>query len=243
MKYTKSKKRVYKKKFNYKNKKNLKKTINKIVLRKMETKQNDVEVQTKVIYGYLDGTTFSALIPTINQGVDQGARIGNKISCVNLKLRMSIYCLPYSNTVAPVYFDLYIYKLKRKAQNPPSNSDFSRFLQDGNNATAYVGNVLDGLRVMNSDLFTQKLHRRYLMVNYNGLSIAQTSSINPCKSIIINLTKYIKKVWMFDDAVSTISNDTLFMSIACTLTDGSVLPLSTQFGTYSFFVEASYKDA
>lgn len=248
MKYAKPRKVTFKKRINKKpyKKKSMVRFVKKIVQRQQETKMNDTEIATKTIYGYIDGTTFSSLLPSsILHGTGEGARIGNRINCTNLYLRMSVYCFNQASLTPPIYFDMYIYKIKASVPNPPTNAQYVNFLEDGNTSTQYTGNVLDGLRKVNDELFTPIMHKRFLMFNPLNSSnhLGATASLNPSRTFKINLTKHIKKTWIYNDNFGTIQNDTLFLSIACTLSDGTTLPLTTTFGTYSYVVEASFKDA
>jgi len=243
---TKSKRTYYRKRFpKAKAKSNMYQVVKKICHRQMETKMADIEQTSKIVYGYLDGTTFVNLLPQILHGTGEAARVGNRVSCNNVSLKMSLYGFNQSTGTPPIWFDMYIYKVKNSVPVPPTNTQFQNFLEDGNTSTQYVGNVLDGLRKVNDELFTVVKRKRFLI--YNPLNsanfIGASSNINPCRTMVINLTKHVKKNWIYNDNNGFPTNDTLYISIAATVSDGSLLPVGTQFGAYHLICECSYKDA
>lgn len=228
-----------------KQKVSLGKTIKYELKRMAETKINDVESKGNLIYGYIDATTVYSLLPAISQGTGQGARVGNKIDCSNLNLKLSIYCYNQTATNPPTYFDIYIFKIKTKNVGGgfPSSADMVQFLEDGSTSKQYTGGALDGMRYLNDDLFTLCKKKRITLYNpYGSTVIAATSSINPHRYFNINLTKYVKKSWLFNDAGTTIENDNLYLAIGSTLTSGNTLPVTTLFGDFSYLIQAKFKD-
>lgn len=223
----------------------VKQYVNRVVSRKIETKINDVEKLANVIYGYIDNTTVYSLLPTLLQGTGEGSRIGNKVNCVGLSLRMNLYCYNQSTTTPPVYFDIYIFKLKNKnvGGGLPTSADMVQFLEDGSTSKQYVGTSLDGMRYLNNDLFNICLRKRVVLYNPYQAGISSTASINPSKMFNINLTKFVKSTWNINDGGATIENDNLYIAIGATLTNGVTLPLNITLGHYDYLVQAKYKDA
>lgn len=223
----------------------VKQYVNRVVSRKIETKINDVEKLANVVYGYIDNTMVYSLLPAISQGTGEGSRIGNKVNCVGLNLRMNLYCYNQSNTTPPVYFDIYIFKCKNKnvGGGLPTSADMVQFLEDGSTSKQYVGTSLDGMRYLNNDLFTICIHKRVVLYNPYSTSIATTASINPSKMFNFNLTKFVKNTWLINDGGQTIENDNLYIAIGATLTNGVTLPIATTLGQYDYLIQAKYKDA
>lgn len=245
----KSKRRPYRKRFSKAKAKSktsaVYQAVKKVMGRQIETKMNDTEMVTGTIQGFIDNTKVFPLLPLLTQGTGEGNRIGNRVNCCNLTMRLNIYVNNQSTVVPPIWIDFYIYKVKPLVTLPPSAGIMSQFLEDGNSSTQYVGTVLDGLRKLNDEYFTSIIHKRFLLFNPLNTSnyLSSSSQAGPCKTMVLNLTKYVKKVWMFNDLLTQVTNDNLYMSIGATVCDGSVLALATAFGTISYVVEASYKDA
>ena len=57
-----------------------------------------------------------------------------------------------------------------------------------------------------------------------------------------DITKHVKKTWMYEDALSQVNNDNLWLAIGATQTDGTSLG-SSVIGNYQFISEIKYKDA
>lgn len=224
----------------------VKQYVDKVISRKIETKMTDVENVGRIVYANISATDVYSLIPQLSQGTSEATRIGNKVNCVGLNLRMNLYCLNISNTTPPTYFDIYIFKMKNKqvSGGVPTSTDMAQFLEDGSSSKQYVGTSLDGMRYLNNDMFTICYRRRVLLYNPYSTGISSTASINPSKMFNINLTKYVKNSWLFNDGASSlVENDNLYLAIGATLTNGTTLPINTPFGFYDCLVQAKYKDA
>lgn len=219
--------------------------VKSIVLRNIETKMNDVEQTGKAILGVISNNEVYTLLPSLSMGTGESNRIGNKVNCKSLTLRMSLYCYNQANTTPPVYFDIYIFKSKNKnvGAGQPTSADMAMFLEDGNSSKQYVGTSLDGMRYLNNDMFTLCKHKRIVLYNPYQAGISSTASINPHKYLSFNLTKYIKNSWCFNDTTNTIENDNLYICVGATLTSGATLPINSFFGDYSYLIQAKYKDA
>jgi len=219
--------------------------VNRVVSRNIETKMNDVEQTGKVVYGLISNNEVYSLLPALSMGTGEGNRIGNKVNCKSLTLRMSLYCYNQSTSTPPIYFDIYIFKSKNKQRGAgqPSSTDMAMFLEDGNSSKQYVGTSLDGMRYLNDEMFSICKKKRVCLYNPYSTGISATASINPHKSISFNLTKYVKNTWMFNDTSNDIENDNLYIAVGCTLTSGATLPINSTFGDYSYIVQSKYKDA
>lgn len=223
----------------------VKQYVNRVVSRNIETKMNDVERTQNSIYGIISNNEVYSLLPSLSMGTGEGNRIGNKVNCKNLSLRLSLYCYNQSSTTPPVYFDIYIFKSKNKqvGGGQPTSTDMAMFLEDGNSSKQYVGTSLDGMRYLNDEMFSLCKKKRICLYNPYSTALSATASINPHRSITLNLTKFVKNTWMFNDTTNTIENDNLYIAIGATLTSGATLPANSVFGDYSYLIQAKYKDA
>ena len=213
--------------------------------RTIETKMNDVQQNVRTVFGYINDATVVNLLPQLSHGTQEGNRIGNRVNCVKINVKFAVTAYNQAAPTAPVYFDIYIFKTKHRVQVPPSTADMALFLEDGNGASQYVGTVLDGLRSLNDQLFTLCYKKRICVHNTLNTSnyIAASSNLPVQRTFNLPLTKYVKKTWDYNDNTVDVTNDTLYMAIGATLSDGNVLPTATQFGRYDYIVEAFYKDA
>lgn len=219
--------------------------VNRVVSRNIETKINDVEQVGKSIYGVISSNEVYSLLPSLSMGTGEGNRIGNRVNCKSLTLRMSLYCYNQATTTPPIYFDIYIFKSKNKQVGAgfPTSSDMAMFLEDGNSSKQYVGTALDGMRYLNDEMFSLVKHKRISLYNPYSTGISATASINPHRYIKFNLGKVVKNSWMFNDTTNTIENDNLYICVGATIASGATLPVGTTFGDFSYLIQCKYKDA
>lgn len=213
-------------------------------MRNIETKRDQQTTASTTVESFISNTNITQLNPIITQGTGESNRIGNRIKPVRFTLDVALQCFNQAAGVAPTYFDVYVFKYK-VANDPigPSSGDMNRFLDNDNSATQYVGLITDGLRKLNDDLFQLVAKRRVLLFNpFNSTNhLAATSSLNPCKTMRFDLTKHVKKTWVYDDNTGLVINDNLWMAVGSTQSDGSTLIGST--GSYQAIMSVSYKDA
>jgi hypothetical protein len=243
--YTKGKK---KRSYNKKEMKNkIVKTVEKVISRRIETKINDVEQLTQNVYAVIDQAQVVSLIPSIiSHGSNQGQRVGNRINCTRLMLRFNLHAAALGAGFGPQIFDIFIFKTKMRVPMPPTSAEMASFLEDGSTSTAYTGDALDGLRSLNSAMFTKCYRKRIRLYNpvQNQAFYGATSQYNSSVGYSINLTKWIKDTWIYSDSQNTPYNDNLYIAIGSCQADNITFPSpSTITGAYSFLVEASYKDA
>jgi len=223
----------------------IKNLIRREIARNVENKIKDTELAQMNLTQTIDDTHIQQLIPQIGQGTTQSTRIGNRVKVKKFNLRLAITMSNLGANASPTYVDVYIFKPKFQTSYSgiiPA-IDMTYFLQNDSSSEQYNGAILDGLRYVNSDLFTLCLRRRLLMFNpVTSLStVAATSSINPNRTLNIDLTKHVKKNLMFDDSVGSCTNDTLYIGIGTTQTDGAIF--FTNVGSYLGLVQMIYEDA
>lgn len=231
--------------------KRLKYAVKRIVSRNTETKTRQLTSATLNVFQSITNTEVHNIIPAISQGVTQQDRIGNRIKPVRMTLKLAIIC-NNMNAVAPgassSYFDVYIFKSKFANQGgiAPTAGDMSLFLQNGSGGDSYNGQVLDGLRPVNNDLFTLLTKRRVTLNNIANTTLLAMNgyyqSTAPQKTFSFNLTKHLKDTWIYNDANTNLANDNFYVAIGSTQTDGAFLAGSV-IGTYQFITDLRYKDA
>lgn len=176
------------------------------------------------------------LLPAIQQGDGQADREGTKVRIRKATLRLSY--TSYADITAGHFVDLYIFKNKFSVSSP-SVTAMERFLQSGNAAVQYTGLPLDGLRPVNEDLFTLKTHIRKRCAATNAY-VAGTAigSVPPMFNIVKDITKYLKKAWVYDDTLNYPTNDNLFICVGCSDMTGQQ---TNNYGEYTFCVDYEFE--
>lgn len=227
-------------------KKSLKSTIKKIMNADIELKRQERATSYNNIFNVINDARIVSLMPVLSQGVGQGDRIGNVINLKKAILRINIKD-DSTSTIAnnPLYFDMYIFKFKKNNVTPPTAADMAKFLQNGNGASAYDGNPFAGLRDLNNDLFTLKIHKRFNMIHtFTVNNPSGYGSMVSNKTVKYDISKYIKNVLHFDDNASiTPINDNLYVAIGCTIWNQLGVPVDTYAGTFDTVTEYTYSDA
>lgn len=205
----------------------------------------------QLISSTITNTEVFNLLPAITQGTGEASRVGNRIRPTYMQVKIAIIAANMNavySGASSTYFDLYIFKYKGANQGGgvPTATDMNKFLQDDNTSQSYNGQILDGLRPINSDLFTLIKKRRLTLNNIFNTSVLNMSgyyqSVNPQKTLTFNLTKYLKKSLIYDDNSSLVMNDNMYIAIGSTQCDGTtVAGFST--GTYQYFTNLKYKDS
>nr|QXN75470.1 MAG: capsid protein [Virus sp.] len=231
--------------------KKLRSVVKRVISRNMETKTRQLTSSTINVFQAITNTEVHNIIPAIFQGTTQQDRIGNRIKPVRMTLKLAIIA-NNMNAVSPgassSYFDVYIFKSKFANQGgiAPTSGDMSLFLQNGSGGDSYNGQVLDGLRPVNADLFTLLTKRRVTLNNIANSSLLAMNgyyqSTAPQKTFSFNLSKHLKDTWIYNDANTNLANDNFYIAIGSTQTDGTFLSASV-IGTYQFITDLRYKDA
>jgi len=222
----------------------VKRMIKREIARNVENKECNLESTLITITQSISDSDLVSLCPTIKQGVQQGERIGNKIRVKRFNVRVAINVYNQAAAFSPCYVDVFIFKqrpMQSYAGVMPNIMD--NFLQAGNTTVNYSGFVLDGLRDVNKDLFMLLYRKRLLMYNpLNGTSVqGSTSNINPCETLNIDLTKYIRKLWEFNDENNEVTNENIWIAIGSTQTDGAIV--TANIGRYAFMTNFEFEDA
>lgn len=181
------------------------------------------------------------LMPGIVQGTGQASRVGNSISIKKAVIRGVVNSFSLGAGASPTYVDLYVFKA-RECITPITMADF---LQVGSSSVDYDGDArpYSGLLRVNEDAYRVAVHERFQVFNpQNTLNIAYAASINPSATFVYDVTSFFKKKLLYDDGSTLPSNESCFLAVGTTQTDGSSLAGANS-GEITWVVEIDYTDA
>lgn len=190
----------------------------------------------------------------IVQGLGQADRIGNTIKTRKLVLNYVLYPALYDVTSnpypVPQMVKIWIGYFKGNPNAIPS--DYSRFFQQGNTASAPSSNLDDMMKPVNSDAWIIKksfIHKVGHASNTGtggvatfGYNANNDYSLNIMRKV--DLTKYCSKILKYNDSISytPVSNHSLFMFIeaveATGNTGGAGIPIKMR-----YWIDYTYEDA
>lgn len=220
--------------------------VKRAIARNLEDKRQEWKGDNIGIYNTIDSLSSQNLMPILSQSTGEGDRVGNRITIKRITLMIAIQMLSTAPSAStPKYVDLFVYKQKKYNIGLPPAADIGKFLQVGNAADQYNGQIFDGLREVNSDLFTIKARKRFLMVNSTTVSnINGQGNMPSAISLKLDITKFIKKLLKYNDTETTPVNDNLLLAIATTNIDATAsTPIVENTGQYSYVVSYQYEDA
>lgn len=219
--------------------KKLKRYVSRAISRNVENKRASHTVAEKNINNIMDTASLSTLLPALAQGTGQGNRIGNAVKLKKAILRSSF--TSYAGSANAFYVDIYIFKLKGSVASP-TLVQLQQFLQNGNSSTWYDGDPIDGLRAINTDVFTCHKHKRITLASTTaGSAGTSINVIPPTRTWVKDITSYYPKNWRYEDnSASLPTNVALFMACAATDMTGLVI---ANYGEWNACVEFEFEDA
>ena len=193
---------------------------------------------------------------TIPQGLGEGGRVGNSISVRKADFRYVMYPLGYSAsnlTPKPLDVMLFIFSVKRGVTGLTVLDAWNIFntniFANGSSSNGTVNNLFDACSTFNTDVVTIH-HRRMLKLGANS-DILQTGgnaqyANNDYKYNCIgkiNITKYLPKKIMFNDADNNSTSKQVFLIISPMNADGTTISsVSFPLAVYSG-LDLTYEDA
>lgn len=206
-------------------------------IKKTHTINSDVAFNPQIVAG-----DVLNLLPGMAQGSTQATRSGNSINLKRLVVRGVVNMIALGTYNSPTYVDVYIFKSKKSNVAPASLADF---LQLGSSSTSYDGDTqpYSGLLRLNDDAFKECIHERFYLLNSPPTTAqAFNAAINPSVTFEWDLTRFMKKKLLFDDAITTPQNDSLWMVCGTTQSDGNSVSGSNM-GEITYVVEMDYTDS
>lgn len=176
----------------------------------------------------------------IPQNTTSSGRIGNKIKTKRMKVKMILYPKPYSSgtnsSPKPQIVTIWCCSAKQGYVNNSSMATIfdTTFFQDGSTSSGYLGQLLDNISTINTDVVQLHWKRTYKLGHSTmygspnagagaGLDQAQWSNNEYKMNHILNfdLTKAMPKTFSFNDNNDTPNNRSVFLIIGIANADGT----------------------
>lgn len=240
------------------------KAVKKVMMRNVETKTFSVFRPINFLYNNSNATNWQNSIRPLSpfagtgnieifNGIQQGQRIGNKITITRAVFRGSLNPLIYnnvSNTLPqPKIVKMFIFY--DKANNTFESVPDSTFLQLGNGTAPLQGTTIDMMAKVNSDRWRVLTTRTFKLgyADYSGTGVpngSQGFSNNDFKlnhRFSIDITKYLIKNVKFNDTDTSPTTRGLFMICQVVNADGSALASTQVTADMKYILDYEYKDA
>lgn len=199
------------------------------------------------------------IIPSLLSGISgDNSKVGQSVKPLSLRLGMTAYLNTLSSSSqSPVYFDLYIFSIKKikdsALYDSAGGSEMLQFFRPGLSGTdtTYEGRAYDFHKNVNKDVINLYVKKRFKMAQTN---LSGTGNLNGnwndnytqvCFSHSIPLTKHLAKTLKYTNTTDQQPNNcALFASMVCTLGDASTRgDPSYVAGTVCFNSTMVYEDA
>lgn len=237
----------------------LKNLITKMINRKIETKQAPptvINASPLLPYGHLTNPLITTLLDLagplelVTQGVGEGQRVGNKIQLTNLSFKGFI-TIPENATGsnshfgAPRYLKMFIFRQRTTKDIP---TDMSDLFQNGNSDVAPSNQPQDMYVPFNKDKYIVYTSRTFKLGESQtiiGTPLNLNNDFALSKYFNINLTKYLPKTIMYNDAAVRPTNIGLYAGFLVCYANGAGIAPVTNYPEFKFscVLNATYKDA
>lgn len=193
------------------------------------------------------------LLPQLVQGTAQAQRVGNKIAVQKCILQVLVNVLPYNSVTNPSTYPAnikyWVVKDRRTVQrNNIAAADVVGFFQNGSSVGNFTALPSDVLLDVDTDTWRVCETGTRLMDFSDTLNTGLAANAFPTNDaqfqwkIYIDLTKYIKKTLMYDDAVTNVpTNDNLFIFFTAVSSDGTSSS-ALQMAEFHYAYKCEYTD-
>lgn len=189
-----------------------------------------VKLENKLVMQFTSGVnigttliaapTYLNLLPTIGQGTNTNARIGNRINIKSGKLQVHVSLTPFDAItnpfVVPVSVKFWVLKCRKCNSNgilTASPDIATDFFDTTSTAVGMQANFLDMQLPVNKEKYQVFAQRTFT------LGVDRFGSV---ADFTINTTKYMKKLLHYDDSSTTVTNDNLFLISQAVMSDGRI---------------------
>jgi len=189
------------------------------------------------------------LIPLINQGVDVCDRIGNKIKCKRLIYSGQVSRNSLNTSAVPQMVVCVIARLKSGYDTPNLSACNLLKYQSTNTGTPVMSGISStDMRTIyspyNRDVFDIKLVKYFKVFNASGMpNPFVNNDFKIQQNFSINLTKYVKKIWKYNNNVNNPENEGLYGMWYAINIDSSVSFPATGMISLDSIATCYYEDA
>lgn len=234
----------------------------KVVSREAENKSVQFFSTGSNIYPATSASMVPSIIPlspydgflSINQGVDQGERIGNRIKIKNISIKGTIFPLPYDASTnpnpQPIQVIFWIFYSRQTPTLQPGGA-LTTWFQDGSTFRPLSGNLSDLVSKVNDDQY-RLLGKRVFKIGYaayegSGIQPAfQAFHNNDFKlnaSFRINVTKHvIRRPHFNDDSSNTPRDRGVFLLAQAINADGSTMANNIIPVRMTYSIDCTFED-
>lgn len=238
----------------------LAKTVRRIIQQQAEKKRVQFTQEDKLLYAYNSASWGASIFPvtpygaslTVNQGVGDGSRVGNRIKLAKLRFKGMVVPTGYNATTnpnpVPVVVKMWLLYDK---ENPNIISvPGSDFLQNGNSSSPLSGTIPDAFATVNSDRWVVKAEKTFKLgfAAYGGTGTQpafQSTTNNDFKlmhEFDMDVLPLVPKTVVYDDNTSIPETRGLFCVIEVLNIFGSQLPVAGALAEMHYQLEMEYTD-
>lgn len=216
--------------------------IRRVARKLAETKFVKWEVRGAQVYNQIQDSTVQTLVPAIARGTGEADRVGNEVSTQKMVLRLNVYPnVENSGGDEDQLYDLYIFKPRRSIFM--TAGDMAKFKDNGNSATNFDGSVINAMLPVNNDKFKIFYFKRFRMNAISQITNPLFNQDPRSRQFQINLTKYIPKKVLFDDATNSPENMGLYIAIGMSNAGFSNAQALQHAAYMDYVVHYYYKDS
>jgi len=236
--------------------------------RQIETKVNRFQQAGTLYFPSVDFASFysntgdlacispHASFCSIGQGVGDSQRIGNVVKTASCNMKLALWVDPYSagyNAVPePFYVKIWIFECPyNNTLTDVQSIMFNAFMNNNTSQAGLSGLLSDLTGTVNSDIvrlkktFICKLGSQQVY-GTGGTAATQYYANNDfkiAKTYNLNLTKYIRKTYVYSDTTNTPYNIATWLAIEPIPFNNALGANTARPGQYSYTIEYKYKDA
>jgi len=191
----------------------------------------------------------------IDQGVGQGARIGNSITTKRVMFKGTLtpkaYNPDFNPTPSPHQIKMFIFYDRRFPTFQPTPATNGDFYQFNNTSEGFSNNLTDLWKPVNTDRYRLLYQRTFKLgfAAYSGTGSSasfQSYANNDFKlnaNFSINITKYLIKTVKFDDNNSDPTTRGLWCMFVPLKANGDPIPSANRLSELSCMIDYNYEDA
>lgn len=179
----------------------------------------------------------SAQLP-IAQGVTDSARVGNEIRIKRARMKMILYTVPWDNVVntkaTQKIVGMYIYETVERPTEPPTSTLFSgQFFENNGGNSGFSVDTTDLCKYVNPHRVKLKYFKFFKVgpafPTGTTLPSVANNDFKSVHSFYLDYTKYLRKVYTYNDTTTQPSQPQLFCTMVFWNADSSTIETADAF--------------